>query len=165
MINFWFLTQLYLLLWLGSETGVPVKDTVVFKYLFKCKLNIEITENMLVRVRQTTCSLIFLFQGIRTELLRTKMDWSRIECVAPGSVTSWALRAAAEQKWFNMKVLYSCQSLQALPSSPGLDSSNKPHLTQSEPFWGSDAGEAHGWPYPATKRWLLSQLSHSQEYL
>lgn len=43
---------------------------------------------MLVSVRQTTCSLsleslIFLFRGIRTELFRAKMGWSRIKCVAP----------------------------------------------------------------------------------
>lgn len=36
-------------------------------------------------------------------------------------------------KW---EVLYSCQDLQALPSFPGLHSSNKAHLTQSEPFLG-----------------------------
>lgn len=56
------------------------------------------------------------------------MGWSSIKCVTTGSVTSQTLRAVAEQKWFNGKVLYYCQHLQALPSFPGLQGSNKAHL-------------------------------------
>lgn len=78
----------------------------------------------------------FCFKAVRTELVRAKMGCSSIKCVAPGAVTSWTLRTAAEQKGFNGKVLYSYQDLQAFPSLPGLHGSNKAHLTQSEPLLG-----------------------------
>jgi len=91
---------------------------------------------------------LFCFKAIRgTELLEAMMGCSSIKCVAAGSVTSWTLRAAAEQKWFNGKVLQYCQHLQALPFFAGLHSSNKAHLTsESVASCDTDAGEVNGWP-------------------
>lgn len=90
----------------------------------------------------------FCFKAVGgTELSGAMMGWSSIKCVTTGSVTSQTLRAVAEQKWFNGKVLYYCQHLQALPSFPGLQGSNKAHLiSEWAPSWDSDAGQVNGWP-------------------
>lgn len=69
------------------------------------------------------------------------MGWSSIKRVGTGSVNSWTLRAAAEQKWFNGKVLHYCQHLQALPSFPACTAAIRHISLPREPLLGVQVPE------------------------
>lgn len=97
------------------------------------------------------------------ELLGAMMVWSSIKCVAAGSMTSWALRAAAEQKQFNGQVLYYWQHLQP---SPPCTAAIRHIWLQNEPLLGIQMLERlMGGPSHAPKVTFLSIVTFKRTSL